>query len=123
MRQPSKNKKSYVTKIAVILVILLAVFGYYIWTQKGGSFVTFSGTITARNNGCAYDDTCTISVDGKVIVTGGGLTADPNANIYGTTDNDLRIGDKVSVKARTTDQGLTLQGCQDCYITRGSIQR
>ncbi len=114
--------------------MLLAVLGCFIWAHshkdqrsapqpKAGSFATFSGTVTARNNGCAYDDVCTISVDDKIIVTGGGLTADPNANIYGTTDNDLRIGDKVNVKARSTDLGLTLQGCKDCFITRSELQR
>lgn len=115
--------------------MLLMAAGWYIWAtrtannehstvqQTTDTIVTLSGTVTARNNGCAHDSICTVSVDGRVIVTGGGLAADPNANIYGTADNDLRIGDKVRVKARTTDHGLTLQGCPDCYVTRGSIQR
>ncbi len=134
-KQLAPRKTGVTTTVTVVFVILLVILGWYIWTthanksrgsasqQKTESFVTFSGTVTARNNGCTHDDVCTVSVDGKVIVTGSGLTADPDANVYGTTDADLRIGDKVSVKARSTDYGLTLQGCEDCYVTRGKLQR
>jgi hypothetical protein len=137
MKNPSAAVKTDITRkvLIVVCVIILILIGWYAWAsqvrndrqpaaqQATETFTTFSGTVTARNNGCAHDDICTVTVDGRTIVTGGGLTADPNANTYGVMDNDLRIGDKVSVKARSTDHGLTLQGCQDCYITRGTLQR
>jgi hypothetical protein len=135
MNKMPTAKSAIVTKVVPIILfgILLGLFGWLIWTrhvnkqpatqQDVQKYAMFEGTVTGRNNGCAYDDACTVSVDNKVIVTGGGLTANPDANIYGVTDVDLSNGDKVSVKALNTDHGLTLQGCQECYITRGEARR
>ncbi len=116
--------------IITLAILLLGVIGWFLWaphnSTSGGQtqkYTTFDGKVTGINNGCAYDDTCTVTVDDKIIVTGGGLSSDPNANVYGTKDADLAIGDKVSVKALSAEHGLTLQGCQECYISRGSIRR
>ncbi len=130
MSKAPASKNATVTKVisAALFGVLLGLLGWFIWTrhadkqpitrQNTQKYATFEGTVTGRNNGCAYDDACIVSVDNKIIVTGGGLTNNPNANIYGATDADLSNGDKVNVKALNTDHGLTLQGCKECYITR-----
>jgi hypothetical protein len=132
-QSPAKNATLTKTISIVLLGVLFGLIGWFIWArhtdkqpttqQQVQKYAMLEGTVTGRNNGCAHDDICTVSVDNKVIVTGGGLMADANANIYGITDADLRIGDKVSVKALSTDHGLTLQGCRECYITRGELRR
>lgn len=119
-----------VKNILIVLIAVLLIFlGWFIWSQRTHidneqkaqptpqKYTIFEGTVTGINNGCAYDATCTVSVDNRAIITGGGLSSDPEANVYGVTDADLASGDKVSVKALNSDYGLTLQGCRECYIT------
>lgn len=139
MKQPStrkRNNRTRTTLIILLAVILFGTVGWFVWSknntdgtsskqathQSEQKYTTFDGTVTAMDNGCAYDATCSVSVDGKAIITGGGLSANPDANVYGATDADLAIGDKVSVKALSSDHGLTLQGCSECHITRGSVR-
>ncbi|SRR6266498_4213705 len=116
--------------IIIVVVTALGFAGWYAWirntdnsTSSQQNYVEFEGTVTAMSNACHYDAGCSVAVDGKEISTGGGLTNDPQANTWGSTDADLSNGDHVKVKARNGKYGLTLQGCKECYITRGEARR
>jgi|GEM_PF-1534619 len=136
MSKPSPRSNTNLRKVIIILiaVTLVAVIGWYFWTrdkapaatnspnQDQGAFAEFQGKVTAINNGCNHDNVCSVTVNEKPIITGGGLSVNEQSNTYGVVDADLAIGDKVKVKALNKDRGMTLQGCNDCYITRGSIR-
>jgi hypothetical protein len=135
MSKTSPQSNANLRKIIIILLaVILAFIGWYFWrrdkapivtnntNQNQGAFEEFQGKVTAINNGCNHDDACSVTVDGKTIITGGGLSVNDQANTYGVVDADLGIGDKVKVKALNKDAALTLQGCSDCYITRGSVR-
>ncbi len=82
---------------------------------------TFSGTITSMNNGCESDGSCSITVDKKVVITGGGLAATEAQNTYGNLGRNggnsrFKVGQMVEVYALTTDSGYTLQACSSCYV-------
>ncbi len=143
MRQHKEHGFGTVEALLIaIAIILISCVGYYIWhthdTKKQTvasstnlvkspksarspstqtTEVNFNGVVTGINNGCNYDGRCLIIVDDKSIITGGGLSAYPNENIYGTS-SDVKVGDKVTVKALRTGDGFTLQGCSSCYIKR-----
>jgi len=110
--------------VAIVFLLGVAAVSYlYLYTNKDNSpvykdgYVTFSGEVTNISNECAYDGNCSISVDGSNIVTGSGLSANPTDNIYGRTDN-VKIGDRVTLKAVQKSYGLSLQGCSSCYIKK-----
>jgi hypothetical protein len=129
---PESGSNLRKTIIILLGVILLAFLGWYFWMRdkspavtdnsNQGTLTVFQGKVTGINNGCNHDDVCSVTVEGKTIITGGGLTSNEQTNTYGIVDADLNIGDEVKVRARNTSSGMTLQGCSDCYITRGSIR-
>jgi len=107
----------FLAGVAIVVIISGVFIIGHLATKAstGGATTTFSGTVDATNNGCAYDDTCSVTVDGKVIVTGGGLSSNPEGNVYGSSAA-VKIGDKVHAKAIKTPNLYTLQGCSSCYI-------
>jgi len=134
---PPRSNFSLQKAIIILLVVILVGFiGWYFWprdqiptaantpspTPMQGAFAEFEGKVTALNNSCNHDDVCSVTVDGKPIITRNGLSANEQSNTYGVVDADLAIGDKVKVKAVNKGGGMTLQGCSDCYITRGSVR-
>lgn len=117
----------------LVAIILLSLAGWYIYNRRhpannatsnvssNASVATFSGLITNINNGCDSDGACSITVDGKIVITGGGLAATQVENTYGNLglnggNSHFKIGQKVSVKALNTNYGYTLQTCSDCYV-------
>ena len=80
----------------------------------------FTGNITAVSTGCFTDGECSVSVDGKKVVTTIGWTGGPVGTIKGTVTNigdlESRIGANVNVYALKTTDGYTLYGSSDYYI-------
>ncbi len=80
----------------------------------------FSGSITAVSTSCFADGICSVTVDGKVVVTTIGWTQGPLGSIKGTSTDigslESRIGAKVNVYAKKTADGYTLYGKNDYYI-------
>ena len=80
---------------------------------------TFEGTITAYSLACFADGECSISVDGKKIVTTigwsqqivGSVTGIPD---FGSVEN--KVGSRAKVFAKKTATGYTLYGSADYYI-------
>jgi len=83
-----------------------------------GNYSLFEGTLKHINNGCAADGTCSMTVDDKVIITGGGLGPSQEENTWGITEADFHLGDKVTVKALKDGDNYTLHRCAECYIKR-----
>jgi len=118
--------------LIVIVVGLIGLGGWYVYSthsvektktvaSSNSSGVTFSGRITQIYNECSADGTCSIVVNGKSIITGGGLSANDSDNTYGNLglnggNSNLKIGQTVSVRALKTSDGYTLQTCSDCYV-------
>jgi len=112
--------------LIVVLVVVMAVAGHLFLKNRDhhpssvnssshSDEVTFSGTVTNLSHECNVDGTCSVTVDGKLIITGSGLSPNASDNVYGTSDVQ-NIGDKVDVKAIKSSYGYTLQGCSSCYI-------
>lgn len=80
---------------------------------------TFEGTITAYSTGCFSDGECSITVDGKKIVTTigrsqiivGSVTGIPD---FGSIEN--KVGAHAKVYAKKTTDGYTLYGSSAYYI-------
>lgn len=80
---------------------------------------TFEGTVTAYSTQCFSDGECSITVDGKKIVTTigwspmivGKVTGIPD---FGSIENN--VGAHAKVYAKKTDTGYTLYGSADYYI-------
>jgi hypothetical protein len=88
--------------------------------RTSGKYTLFDGTIKNINRACDFDGQCAFTVDDKIVVTGGGLGPTPEDNIFGTIDRDLKIGEKVTVKALKADDRYTLRRCGECYVKRAS---
>jgi Putative peptidoglycan binding domain len=80
----------------------------------------FEGLITGSSTGCYSDGTCSISVDGKQVVTTVGWSQQIVGRIYGSIDNvgdaENKIGTRVKVYAQKTAEGYSLYGNKDFYI-------
>jgi peptidoglycan hydrolase-like protein with peptidoglycan-binding domain len=80
----------------------------------------FEGKITDSSTGCYADGVCSISVDGKQVVTTIGWSRDIVGRIYGSINNvgdaENKIGTQVKVYASKTSEGYTLYGNKDFYI-------
>lgn len=80
---------------------------------------TFEGTITAYSTACFSDGECSITVDGKKVVTTigryqqvvGKVTGIPD---FGSIEN--KVGTHAKVYARKTTDGYTLYGSADYYV-------
>lgn len=80
----------------------------------------FEGTITAFSTGCFADGECSITVDGKKIITTIGWSQQTVGSIYGSVTSIGDIGNKIGshakVYAQKTSDGYTLYGASNYYI-------
>ncbi len=90
---------------------------------NNGSEIKMVGKITATYDGCSYDDSCHLTVNGKIIFVGGGLTPNsaivPKGQLIGYTigSSSRYIGKKVEVYAKVLkDNFLTIDGSKDYYV-------
>lgn len=80
---------------------------------------TFEGKVTAYSTACFADGICSISVDGKKIITTIGRSQQTLGTVRGILDFgsiENNVGAKAKVYARKTDEGYTLYGDADYYI-------
>ena len=129
---------SVVELILVILIILvLGAIGWLVYENQHkatksvpmktstkslstqSKIVTFSGKVTNISHDCNFDGSCSVTVDNKVVITGGGLGPTPDSNVYGYSKLDtLNLGDIVNVRAVKDKYGYTLQGCTSCFVVK-----
>jgi peptidoglycan hydrolase-like protein with peptidoglycan-binding domain len=80
----------------------------------------FEGKITGSSIGCYADGICSISVDGKQVITTIGWSQQVVGRIYGSIDNvgaaEKKVGTHAKVYAQKTTDGYTLYGNKDFYI-------
>ncbi len=84
-----------------------------------GTEERFEGTITAYSQGCFVDGICSISVDGKVIVTTRGWSQEVVGTVIGIPDFGSianKVGSHAKVYAKKTSDGYTLYGSANYYI-------
>lgn len=74
----------------------------------------FSGAVQAVDDGCFADGTCSVTVDGIVVVTLTGWSRDT----WGQRDTELQVGERVDVACRPTHEGCTLNGNAGYYVRR-----
>ena len=80
---------------------------------------TFEGTITAYSTQCFVDGECSITVDGKKIVTTTGWSQQIVGTVTGIPDFgsiEQKVGSHAKVYAKKTADGYTLYGSADYYI-------
>ncbi len=80
---------------------------------------TFEGTITAYSTACFSDGICSISVDGKKVVTTIGRSQEVLGEVRGIADFGMiegKIGAHAKVYAKKTTDGYTLYGSKDYYL-------
>ncbi len=80
---------------------------------------TFEGVVTAYSTSCFADGECSITVDGKKVVTTIGWSQAVVGKVTGIPDFgsiENYIGSKAKVYAKKTDTGYTLYGNADYYI-------
>ncbi len=81
----------------------------------------FSGTIQAVSTGCYSDGECSVTIDGKKVVTTIGWSQVVVGSIKGTVNNigdiqTTKIGARANVYAKKTADGYTLYGNANYYI-------
>ena len=74
----------------------------------------FSGKVEAVDDGCFADGTCSVTVDGVLVVTLTGWSRDT----WGQRDTELQVGERVDVACRPTLEGCTLNGNAGYYVRR-----
>ena len=80
---------------------------------------TFEGTITAYSIACFADGECSITIDGKKVVTTIGRSQQVVGKVIGVPDFgsiENKIGAHAKVYARKTIDGYTLYGSNDYYV-------
>lgn len=86
----------------------------------------FEGTITAYSTACFSDAVCSISIDGKKIVTTIGRSQEILGKVLGISDFgeiENKIGVHAKVYAKKTTDGYTLYGNSNFYIKIGSQEK
>jgi peptidoglycan hydrolase-like protein with peptidoglycan-binding domain len=83
--------------------------------------VYFSGTIQAVSTGCYADGICSVTIDGRKVVTTSGRSQQIVGSIKGSVNNigDIetsKIGAQANVYAQKTPDGYTLYGNSNYYI-------
>ncbi len=79
----------------------------------------FEGTVTGYSTGCFSDGICSISVDGKKIITTIGRSQEILGKVLGIPDFSAienNIGAHAKVYAKKVEDGYTLYGDADYYI-------
>lgn len=74
----------------------------------------FSGQVDAVDDGCFSDATCSVTVDGVLVVTLTGWSRDT----WGQRDTELQKGERVEVACKPTLEGCTLNGNAGYYVRR-----
>jgi peptidoglycan hydrolase-like protein with peptidoglycan-binding domain len=80
---------------------------------------SFEGTITAYSTGCFADGECSITVDGKKIVTTLGWSQQIVGKVTGIPDFGSianKVGSHAKVYAKKTPEGYTLYGSTEYYV-------
>ncbi len=80
---------------------------------------SFEGTVTAYSTGCFSDGECSVTVDGKKIVTTIGWSQQIGGKVRGIEDFGAianNVGAHAKVYARKTTDGYTLYGNSNYYI-------
>lgn len=89
-------------------------------TASTDSDARFEGTIQAVSTACFADGICSITIDGKVVVTTIGWSQATVGSIKGSVssigDAEGKIGRRASVYAKKTADGYTLYGNSAYYI-------
>ena len=88
-------------------------------SKKNKDDVMFEGAITAYATGCFADGECSITVDGKKVVTTIGRTQTVVGKVVGIPDFgsiENNIGAHAKVYAKKTEDGYTLYGNTDYYV-------
>jgi len=90
-------------------------------TSSGTAKVTLRGVVLENNTGCAYDATCTLTIntdDKKMlnIVYGGGLTQ--RQVCYVSVQDNLKKGDRVELFGELTEDGKSILCTQDAYVKK-----
>lgn len=128
MKRLTKRRIGITAAIVAVLCVM-AVVAIRLW--QTGQIKTFSGTVTQSSLDCNVDGLCSITVQGKTIITGCGLVADnsicPNQAFSLFTEGDAKdgtlkarfgVGTKVRVTAQKTPQSkLYNLHCPGCGIT------
>ncbi len=81
--------------------------------------VMFEGVVTGYSTACFSDGECSITVDGKKVITGRGRLQQPLGEVRITPDlggYEKTIGAHTRVYARETSDGFTLYGSHDYYV-------
>lgn len=89
-------------------------------TTVASDEVMFEGIVTAYSTSCFADGICSITVDDKKIVTTRGWSHDIVGQVTGIPDFgsiESNVGAHAKVYAKKTDDGYTLYGKKDYYIT------
>jgi hypothetical protein len=77
---------------------------------------TFTGRVTAVSTGCFSDGECSVTVDGKKVVTTIGWSQQIVGSVIGSSLGDIPVGAQVKVYARKTSDGYTLYGSTKYYV-------
>ncbi len=88
--------------------------------HKNKDAVIFEGTVTAYSTACFADGECSISVDGKKVVTTIGWSQAVVGKVTGIPDFgsiENHIGAHAKVYAKKTEDGYTLYGNKDYYVS------
>lgn len=88
-------------------------------TVEESTDVTFEGTVTAYSTACFSDGICSITVDGKKVVTTIGWSQQIVGTVRGISDFGAissNIGSHAKVYAQKTDDGYTLYGNANYYV-------
>lgn len=112
--------KKYALGLALFVLAMGLGIGYIAGKSHiaGGQTATFNGIITEINDGCVSGGYCSLTVERKSIIIGGGKLSNPEDNVYGKVSSNIKIGNSVFVKALKTSTGFTLQHCSKCYVTK-----
>ncbi len=80
---------------------------------------TFEGTITAYSTACFADGECSITVDGKKVITTIGWSQQIVGKVLGVEDFgsiEQKVGSQAKVYAKKVSDGYTLYGSESYYI-------
>ncbi len=108
-------KNSHIIKRFILLILIIIVL-IGIWKLAVRSH--FSGTIEAYNSGCAIDLSCSMTIDGKIIITQVGWRGGAQGRVIGNKIEDVEFGvTEADVYARKKLDGTyTLYGSNNYYI-------
>lgn len=79
----------------------------------------FSGTISAYSTACFADGECSITIDGKKVVTTRGWSQEVVGSLKGVAsigDIETKLGAHATVYAQKTEDGYTLYGNKDFFV-------